>query len=96
MSTDVTARKVEDFSALEQPGDYYFNRKDDIIDRITFKCSCGCRRITDLPIALVKAHKAWEWNGNEDLPTITPSIRQMSGCKWHGFLTAGVFKGACE
>lgn len=43
----------------------------------------------------------WQWDGNADAPTLTPSINCLShgpngekyaGCGWHGWLTAGVFK----
>lgn len=34
---------------------------------------------------------AWEWNGDRQVPTLQPSIRKMQGCKWHGYLTAGVW-----
>lgn len=32
----------------------------------------------------------WGWDGNEDQPTITPSI--LSPGEWHGYLTAGEFR----
>lgn len=35
---------------------------------------------------------SWEWDGNIECPTLTPSILHRDcACKWHGFLTAGVF-----
>lgn len=50
---------------------------------------------------------SWTWDGNVAAPTLTPSINCLTGktgnpnypeevyagCGWHGFLTAGVFKG---
>lgn len=33
----------------------------------------------------------WEWDGNRELPTLSPSIQRMDGCKWHGHLVAGVW-----
>ena len=43
---------------------------------------------------------AWEWDGNEDKPTLTPSISSKGAPDgkttiWHGHLTAGRFE-ACE
>jgi hypothetical protein len=34
-------------------------------------------------------HAAWGWDGNEDEPTLTPSIHCHD--HWHGFLTKGQF-----
>jgi hypothetical protein len=39
----------------------------------------------------------WGWDGNADLPSLTPSInciaekdgKPTSGCGWHGFITKG-------
>jgi hypothetical protein len=36
---------------------------------------------------------SWRFDGNVEAPTLTPSINCTGGCGWHGFLTAGVFKG---
>lgn len=35
-------------------------------------------------------HRVWGWNGNEDKPTLAPSI--LSSGEWHGFLTDGYLK----
>lgn len=43
-----------------------------------------------------KERPRWTWNGNEQRPTLTPSIRHSSiehGDYWHGFLTDGVLVG---
>jgi hypothetical protein len=42
----------------------------------------------------------WQWDGNRERPTITPSINCLSekdgkpvgGCGWHGFVTNGVIR----
>lgn len=42
----------------------------------------------------------WGWDGNRELPTLTPSINCLSekdgkpagGCGWHGFITNGVIR----
>ena len=31
--------------------------------------------------------REWAWDGNEDKPTLTPSI--LVNGQWHGYLTAG-------
>lgn len=36
----------------------------------------------------------WTWDGNEEAPTLKPSIVhavERGGCGWHGWLTAGEF-----
>jgi hypothetical protein len=47
----------------------------------------------DVPVAPAP-HQSWQWDGNQDLPTLTPSIRILSDRdgepdKWHGHVTAG-------
>jgi hypothetical protein len=42
----------------------------------------------------------WQWNGDVNKPTITPSIncikekdgKPTGGCGWHGFITNGIIK----
>lgn len=46
----------------------------------------------------VTGPKAWNWDGDEDAPTITPSIRMSYALEgktievWHGFVTAGALR----
>ena len=35
----------------------------------------------------LNGHRSWLWDGNEDKPTLTPSIHYLDN--WHGYLTAG-------
>lgn len=56
---------------------------------LNFICPCGCGSLLGIVVA---GPKAWQWNGDRINPTITPSIRHMAGCEWHGYLTDGVFK----
>lgn len=35
-------------------------------------------------------HPSWEWNGNRDKPTLSPSILHRGVCAWHGYLRDGV------
>ena len=63
--------------------------------RRTFICSCpcGCGMQLGLPIYLAHEQQpertAWLWNGSLDSPSLTPSIRRLDHCRWHGFLTSG-------
>lgn len=34
-------------------------------------------------------HPVWQWDGNREAPTLTPSILHHSRQEWHGFLRAG-------
>lgn len=31
----------------------------------------------------------WQWDGDVNAPTLKPSIRHLSGSRWHGFFEAG-------
>lgn len=46
-----------------------------------------------LPISATGDLTHWRWDGNRELPTLTPSIlvspREGFANGWHGFLTAG-------
>jgi hypothetical protein len=33
----------------------------------------------------------WNWDGNWDEPTLTPSIQRRGVCNWHGYLRQGKF-----
>ena len=64
---------------------------------IGFRCPCGCGQEGYLPIRMAGRERTqapeWEWDGNEETPTLTPSVYNSGlPCKWHGFLTAGVWK----
>jgi hypothetical protein len=46
----------------------------------------------------IDGSRGWQWDGNREKPTITPSIfhdpsNPRSGHHWHGFVTAGEMKG---
>lgn len=34
----------------------------------------------------------WEWDGNWEAPTLSPSIQRRGACNWHGYLKKGVFE----
>ena len=37
---------------------------------------------------------SWQWDGNREAPTITPSVNCEKICGWHGFIEAGKFRDA--
>lgn len=59
---------------------------------LRFSCPCGCGAVAALPIDKTFDQRAWSWNGNKDLPSTQPSIQMLTPCRWHGYLTDGVFK----
>jgi hypothetical protein len=50
------------------------------------KGGCGCIRLRPLRPSHA-GEPSWEWDGNEDKPTLTPSVNCVD--IWHGFFTAG-------
>lgn len=58
---------------------------------ILFICPCNvCGWEVILPINTgVKKEGAWLWDGNIESPTLTPSIRRLNDCTYHGYMTAG-------
>lgn len=57
-----------------------------------FICPCGCGRDGWLPFRPSSHPQSWDWDGNERAPTLKPSVKFNGGCRWHGWLTAGVWK----
>jgi hypothetical protein len=65
---------------------------DDGERRIWLRLPCG--HACALPI---NNKRGWAWDGNEDAPTLTPSIMCLTPtllkadgkCGWHGYMTAG-------
>ena len=87
------------------PGDFYWTDLDTDWPDLTFRLpgdewgfirTIQCyREGVDKP-----GDPSWQWDGNEDVPTLTPSIRSKGApdgktTVWHGYLTEGRFE-ACE
>lgn len=95
--SDVVAHEVQSFDDMKNPGDFMFttiNGWDGPAGLIEI-CPCGCGATGaiafDIPVPGRSGPK-WKWNGSRDKPTLTPSILRTSGCRWHGYLTDGVFR----
>ena len=58
---------------------------------LRFSCPCGCGYVVSVPVKPGYSNQVWNWNGSLEKPTLTPSIQKLSGCRWHGHLTDGVF-----
>lgn len=91
--SDVKAVRVDHWKDLVAPGSFMF---DEGMRSLIYVCPCGCGSEGALTLRPVREgsdpHPSWEWNGNPDLPSLTPSILRTLGCKWHGYLTDGVFR----
>lgn len=102
MSGDIVkARKVTDLEcdSTRLPGAYHFRLWPDTdqVGGMAFMCPCGCG--FECWIALendqleARPGAMWKWNGNEDKPTLTPSVFNTGlKCKWHGWLSDGEWK----
>lgn len=59
-------------------------------------CPCGCGDLRALPVATgEKQPKSWQWNGDKEKPTLSPSIYHydiQNQPHWHGFLTDGEWR----
>lgn len=60
---------------------------------ILCECPCGCGMLMNLPIYSDQktVNPSWHWDGDREKPTLSPSIRDLAGCKFHGFLQQGVW-----
>lgn len=79
-----------------QPGDACwaggFNGKDKIENAVLrFSCPCGCKALGGIPLSHWEKN-GWTWDGNKEKPTLSPSIRMLTPCGWHGYLRKGVFE----
>ena len=80
----------------QNPGEFNIHAGDTML---RFRCPCGCGDLVGIPIRKrgeppehPPSKEVWEWDGDYDKPTLTPSIQAVGGCNYHGNLTAGVFK----
>jgi len=87
----VQGKRVPEAFDSEEPGAFSFDHPG----YISCTCPCGCGSLMNLPIYLEgeakPAKSAWRWNGSEDKPTLDPSIRDLSGCRFHGYLKDSVW-----
>jgi hypothetical protein len=84
---------VEDIDALRSEKTagaiQYRFRGDGALGGIAFFCPCGCGGESYLPAKGYGHSQEWEWDGNREAPTLTPSVQQVGGCQWHGWLRGG-------
>lgn len=86
----IKAEKVSGYDELLLPGQYYFDHSI----RVLYYLCPNCGTLGTTPYCTGgKEDKRWLWDGNEDCPTLTPSIKVIEhadkNCKWHGYLKKG-------
>jgi len=62
-----------------------------------FICPCGCGAHGAVQFranAYDQSHPSWEWDGNRESPTLSPSIQRTTDCRWHGWLRDGFWVSA--
>ena len=86
MNTEsIPTRKVA-FGKMAQPGDFCFSEERDTL----YIWLPGVSGPDALQIRIgptPDAPRVWGWDGNEDRPTLQPSI--LDPGKWHGYLKSG-------
>lgn len=92
-----TGKRVSHISDIRQPGDFvvWTRSAEQKIFGIAFLLP-GQKRPSEVLAHKVKdvlrapqlGERCWNWDGNEDAPTLVPSI-QIG--KWHGYLLSGKF-----
>lgn len=97
MSRNANANRKPHWSDLKDAGDFIFTGATGVDGHagMIFMCPCGCGDRSPIRFrqdANDSERPCWNWDGNESSPTLTPSLHKTSGCGWHGYLTAGVFK----
>lgn len=73
----------------EKPGAFEFYQSGEHNPAgIIYSCPCGCGATGSLAFRPA-ASPSWNWNGNREKPTLTPSVHHVG--HWHGYLTDGVW-----
>lgn len=69
----------------------YYKHGDRYPAGMIFCCPCGCGIMSSLQFrpASHEDRASWEWNGNMDAPTLSPSVHNVG--HWHGWLRDGVW-----
>lgn len=65
--------------------------KDGKVEAVEFLCPCGCGGGGYMPVneGPPPGNRVWGYNKGPNGPTLTPSIRYLSGCKSHFNITDG-------
>jgi hypothetical protein len=87
-------KKIDELLTVNLPGEFAVvsHTFDDgsVIYGMHFRCPCGCGSVDYVPIAPGdKKDHAWQWDGNRESPTLSPSLLRYTPCAWHGFMHGG-------
>jgi hypothetical protein len=89
----VKAQLVIDIDHAPPGGFEYYRSGDREYAGIIYSCPCGCGKNGVLAF---RPHPSpsWEWDGNKEQPTLSPSVHDIPNGKthWHGYLRAGVWE----
>ena len=102
MGGNVQGRRVDDLDDLKNPGDFCWMRAAGVVVGMAFKCPSGdgSRPMIRFTGHQIRSQPTWDWDGNEDAPTLSPSLHRTETIKgvertiWHGFLRKGVFESS--
>lgn len=75
----------EDLSENGVPGAIHY-----LDSGLAIRCP-GCGKESCLPTEPGMAHQ-WNWDGNKESPTLTPSVHSVGCCGWHGYLRKGIWE----
>jgi hypothetical protein len=106
---ELQGRHVAGLAAQEHPGDFSYAGSDFLNNHaeheiqkyrsLLFRCPL-CNEEHGVSIKPAST-TGWDWNGNVERPTLSPSIQILGhgkpgteGCRWHGFLRDGVWYDA--
>ena len=80
-------------SELTNPGDWSYtsNSSNETAGMCILCPGCGAESYLQFAntSSTVDSGSKWNWDGNRELPTLTPSVHSTGCCGWHGFLKQG-------
>lgn len=70
---------------------HWYKDANGVTTTLRFTCPCGCGMVCGCPVTAAPYGHGWQWNGSHEVPTLSPSIRLLGKCGWHGYLQNGNF-----
>jgi Family of unknown function (DUF6527) len=88
-SCDMVRQPDEDACLDGPPGSFFFDTAQNGQKRMWHVLPNGDTGVINIrpTVAGEAQHPSWQWDGNEDKPTLTPSVH-LPG-RWHGWFRAG-------
>lgn len=89
----IAMRRVADEHAIAELGDFAWKVVDGV-RYVVFAEPCDQKAwgepwiLCCLPVTSPKVANRWEWDGNEEKPTLTPSVHTFG--HWHGWVREGM------